>query len=124
MAFLESRWGFLLMIVFPISVIFLYEIYAVVKEITRPDEEEKVKVIVKEVPAGGKPAEDDEVEEKATVQKTEEMEEKKESSVEVKEESKEEKEMEEKTEETEETEKEEKVAEVNEIEKEEKESAE
>lgn len=68
LSFLESRWGFLLMIVFPISVIFLYEIYAVVKEITRPEDEEKekVKVIVKEVPVGdgNKSSEKNESEEK------------------------------------------------------------
>ena len=99
MAFLESRWGFLLMIVFPISVIFLYEIYAVVKEITRPDEEEKVKVIIKEVPVGDgdKPAEK-EAEEKPVVQEEKE-EEKEEIIVEEKEESKKEEVVEEKSEE-------------------------
>ena len=80
LAFLESRWGFLLMIVFPISVIFLYEIYAVVKEITRPEdgEKEKVKVIIKEVPAGdgNKPSEKSESEEKPVVEEVEKSEEK------------------------------------------------
>jgi len=42
---LESRWGFLFIIVLPISVLFIYEIYIIVKEIVRPEtdeEEEKI----------------------------------------------------------------------------------
>lgn len=50
MSLLESRWGFLFIIVLPISVLFIYEIYVIVKEITRPEEEteETKKVVVKE----------------------------------------------------------------------------
>lgn len=36
---LESRIGFLFLIIFPILVLFIYEIYAVIKEIKSPDEE-------------------------------------------------------------------------------------
>ena len=36
---LESRFGFLFLIIFPILVLFIYEIYAVIKEIKSPDEE-------------------------------------------------------------------------------------
>lgn len=41
LSFLESRWGFLLIIVFPISVLFIYEIYIVIKELVKPDADEK-----------------------------------------------------------------------------------
>lgn len=36
---LESKFGFLFLIIFPILVLFIYEIYAVIKEIKSPDEE-------------------------------------------------------------------------------------
>ena len=36
---LESRFGFLFLIIFPILVLFIYEIYAVIKEVKSPDEE-------------------------------------------------------------------------------------
>ena len=49
MSFLESRWGFLLLIVLPISILFIYEIYIVVKEIVRPDDEDDKKVVKKEI---------------------------------------------------------------------------
>ena len=49
MSFLESRWGFLLLIVLPISMLFIYEIYIVVKEIVRPDDEDDKKVVKKEI---------------------------------------------------------------------------
>lgn len=49
LSLLESRWGFLFMIVLPISVLFIYEIYVIVKEIVRPEEDKKtVKEVVKE----------------------------------------------------------------------------
>ena len=35
---LESKYGFLLLIIFPILVLFIYEIYIVIKEIKNPDE--------------------------------------------------------------------------------------
>ena len=38
LSFLESRWGFLLVIVFPISILFIYEIYVIIREIIRPEE--------------------------------------------------------------------------------------
>lgn len=41
LGFLESKWGFLIVIVFPLSLLFVYEIYAVIKEIRYPDEEYK-----------------------------------------------------------------------------------
>lgn len=41
LGFLESKWGFLIVIVFPLSLLFVYEIYAVIKEIRYPDEENK-----------------------------------------------------------------------------------
>lgn len=37
---LESRYGFLFIVVLPILVLFIYEIYAIVKEIRNPEEEE------------------------------------------------------------------------------------
>lgn len=37
---LESRWGYLFVVVFPILVIFIYEIYAVVMEVKKPLEDE------------------------------------------------------------------------------------
>lgn len=37
LAFLESRLGFLFLIIFPILLIFIYEIYAVIKEIKTPE---------------------------------------------------------------------------------------
>lgn len=43
MSVLESRWGFIFMIILPIAVAFIYEIYVVVKEIVRPEEELKEK---------------------------------------------------------------------------------
>ena len=48
MKFMESRIGFLLVIVFPIAVLFIYEIYVVVKEIVRPESEEEKKEIKEE----------------------------------------------------------------------------
>jgi len=36
LGFLESKWGFLLVIIFPISLIFIYEIYAIIREIKEP----------------------------------------------------------------------------------------
>lgn len=36
---LESRFGFLFIIIFPILVLFIYEIYAFIKEIKRPEDE-------------------------------------------------------------------------------------
>ena len=36
---LESRFGFLFLIIFPILVLFIYEIFVVIKEIKSPDEE-------------------------------------------------------------------------------------
>lgn len=33
LGFLESRWGFLLVIMFPISLLFVYEIYAIIREL-------------------------------------------------------------------------------------------
>lgn len=33
LGFLESKWGFLLVIMFPISLLFVYEIYAIIREI-------------------------------------------------------------------------------------------
>lgn len=45
MSFLESRWGFLLLIVLPISMLFVYEIYVVVKEIVRPEDDDDKKVV-------------------------------------------------------------------------------
>lgn len=41
LGFLESKWGFLIVIVFPLSLLFVYEIYAIIKEIRYPDEENK-----------------------------------------------------------------------------------
>ena len=38
LAVLESRIGFLFLIIFPILILFIYEIYAVIKEIKSPDE--------------------------------------------------------------------------------------
>lgn len=38
LAILESRLGFLFLIIFPILVLFIYEIYAVIREIKNPDE--------------------------------------------------------------------------------------
>ena len=38
LSFLESRWGFLLVIVLPISILFIYEIYVIIREIIRPEE--------------------------------------------------------------------------------------
>ena len=35
---LESKYGFLFLIIFPILVLFIYEIYIVIKEIKNPDE--------------------------------------------------------------------------------------
>ncbi|MBQ6546456.1 MAG: hypothetical protein IJL74_00465 [Bacilli bacterium] len=88
LAVLESRWGFLLMIVFPISVIFLYEIYAVVKEIVRPEDEGKEKEVNKEEPAGDddKPVEKSEEEEKPVVVEEKEKEVEKEEVVQTNEE--------------------------------------
>lgn len=39
LGFLESRYGFLFIIIFPILVLFIYEIYAVIKEIKSPKDE-------------------------------------------------------------------------------------
>ena len=39
LVFLESKWGFLLVIVFPLSLLFVYEIYAIIKEIRYPEDE-------------------------------------------------------------------------------------
>ena len=50
MSALESRWGFLFMIVLPISVLFIYEIYIIVKEIVRPEEENEKTKEVKDEP--------------------------------------------------------------------------
>ena len=36
--FLESRLGFLFLIIFPIFVLFIYEIFMVIEEIKKPDE--------------------------------------------------------------------------------------
>lgn len=36
LGFLESKWGFLLVIIFPISLIFVYEVYAIIREIKEP----------------------------------------------------------------------------------------
>ena len=44
MSVLESRWGFIFIIILPIAVAFIYEIYVVVKEIVRPDDEEEISV--------------------------------------------------------------------------------
>lgn len=41
LGFLESKWGFLIVIVFPLSLLFIYEIYAIIREIRYPDEESK-----------------------------------------------------------------------------------
>lgn len=88
MSFLESRWGFLLLIVLPISMLFIYEIYIVVKEIVRPDDEDDKKVVKKEIKNDDKSngeteVEKDEptVEEKVEVKESEldELEENKES---------------------------------------------
>ena len=88
MSFLESRWGFLLLIVLPISILFIYEIYIVVKEIVRPDDEDDKKVVKKEIKNDDKSngeteVEKDEptVEEKVEVKESEldELEENKES---------------------------------------------
>ncbi|MGM9879253.1 MAG: hypothetical protein ACI31R_04440 [Bacilli bacterium] len=38
LGFLESKWGFLIVIVFPLSLLFVYEIYAIIREIRYPDE--------------------------------------------------------------------------------------
>lgn len=37
---LESKWGFLLLIVLPVLVAFIYEIYAIIREFIHPSEEE------------------------------------------------------------------------------------
>lgn len=37
---LESRFGFLFIIIFPILILFIYEIYAVIKELKSPEDEE------------------------------------------------------------------------------------
>ena len=57
MKFMESRIGFILVIVFPIAVLFIYEIYVVVKEIVRPEKEEEKKEI-KDEPKEEKPEEE------------------------------------------------------------------
>lgn len=62
MSFLESRWGFLLLIVLPISMLFIYEIYIVVKEIVRPDDEDDKKVVKKEIKNDDKSNDETEVE--------------------------------------------------------------
>lgn len=43
MSFLESRWGFLIIIVLPISILFVYELYIIVREIVKPEEKAEVK---------------------------------------------------------------------------------
>lgn len=44
LSFLESRWGFLFFIIFPILLMFIYEIYAVIMEIKNPANEKKRQV--------------------------------------------------------------------------------
>lgn len=39
LSILESRFGFLFIIIFPILILFIYEIYAFIKEIKRPEDE-------------------------------------------------------------------------------------
>lgn len=51
MSVLESRWGFLFIIVLPISVLFIYEIYVIVKEIARPDDDNDGKKEIKDEPS-------------------------------------------------------------------------
>ena len=36
---LESRFGFLFLIIFPILILFIYEVFIVIKEVKTPDEE-------------------------------------------------------------------------------------
>src|SRR5574344_1061118 len=43
LGFLESKWGFLLVIVLPVTLLFIYEIYAIVVEIKDPKEKNKKK---------------------------------------------------------------------------------
>ncbi len=74
MKFMESRIGFILVIVFPIAVIFIYEIYVVVKEITRPEKEEEKKE-VKDEPKEEKEEHKEEHEEKEESSESEEKEE-------------------------------------------------
>ena len=40
LAILESRWGYLFIVVFPILLIFIYEIYAFIMEVKKPLEDE------------------------------------------------------------------------------------
>lgn len=40
LSILESKFGFLFIIIFPILILFIYEIYAVIKEIKRPTDED------------------------------------------------------------------------------------
>ena len=47
---LESRWGFLIIIILPISLLFIYEIYAVIMEIKNPKKQVKKQIKVVEVP--------------------------------------------------------------------------
>jgi len=82
---LESRWGFLFMIVLPISVLFIYEIYVIVKEIVRPDEEEQKEkvIVVNEEPKNEEPKVEEKIEQPQTEIKeeiNENIEEKKEDS--------------------------------------------
>ena len=65
---LESRWGFLFMIVLPISVLFIYEIYVIVKEIVRPDEEEQKEkvIVVNEEPKNEEPKVEEKIEQPQT----------------------------------------------------------
>ncbi len=44
LSFLESRWGFLFLIIFPVLLMFIYEIYVVVMEIKKPTKEVKKSV--------------------------------------------------------------------------------
>lgn len=47
---LESKWGFLLIIILPISLLFIYEIYAVIMEIKNPKRKVAPKVKVNDTP--------------------------------------------------------------------------
>jgi hypothetical protein len=87
MKFMESRIGFILVIVFPIAVLFIYEIYVVVKEIVRPEKEEEKKEI-KDEPKEEKPEEEkhEEVKEEKSEESQEEEKHEEEKHEEVKEE--------------------------------------
>lgn len=91
MSALESRWGFLFMIVLPISVLFIYEIYVIVKEIARPEEENEKNEQIKDEPKkriNNEPhkentpvAENEEIKKESTPEKQEKTEEEKKESI-------------------------------------------